>query len=63
MRQCDVGVAGFPAWESSTDGEGAWRAEPGILTGAAGVGLALLAAATPIAPAWDRMLLLSGTAG
>jgi hypothetical protein len=30
-----------------------------ILTGAAGVGLALLAAATPLAPDWDRLLLLS----
>jgi hypothetical protein len=29
------------------------------LTGAAGIALALLAAATPIEPAWDRMLLVS----
>jgi hypothetical protein len=34
-------------------------ADPGILTGAAGVALALLAAATPIEPSWDRMLLVS----
>ena len=34
-------------------------ADPAILTGAAGVGLALLAAATPVAPDWDRLLLLS----
>jgi hypothetical protein len=32
--------------------------DPGLLTGAAGVALALLAAVTPIAPGWDRMLLL-----
>ncbi|HEV7506730.1 MAG TPA: lanthionine synthetase C family protein [Thermoanaerobaculia bacterium] len=31
----------------------------GFLTGAAGMGLALLAAATPIEPAWDRVLLAS----
>ena len=31
----------------------------GFLTGAAGVGLALLAAATPVEPAWDRVLLVS----
>lgn len=37
-------------------------ADPGILTGAAGVGLALLAAATPVAPDWDRLLLLSSPA-
>jgi lantibiotic biosynthesis protein len=34
-------------------------ADPGLLTGAAGVALALLAAATPVAPDWDRLLLLS----
>ena len=34
-------------------GEGeelAWRSDPGFLTGSAGVGLALLAAATPVEP-------------
>jgi len=34
-------------------------AEPGFLEGEAGVGLALLAAATDIEPAWDAVLLLS----
>lgn len=38
---------------------GEWIPDASILTGAAGVGLALLAAATPLAPAWDRLLLLS----
>ncbi|MGW0905744.1 lanthionine synthetase C family protein [Streptomyces sp. NPDC002853] len=33
--------------------------DPGFLTGAAGVALALLAAATPVAPTWDRALLMS----
>lgn len=36
---------------------------PGIGVGVAGVGLALLAAASPIEPAWDRMLLLSSRTG
>jgi lantibiotic biosynthesis protein len=36
-----------------------WRKDPGFLTGSAGVGLALLAAATPVAPEWDRTLLIS----
>lgn len=36
-----------------------WRKDPGFLTGSAGVGLALLAAATPVAPDWDRTLLIS----
>lgn len=33
--------------------------DPGFLTGAAGVALALLAAATPVEPQWDRALLLA----
>jgi lantibiotic modifying enzyme len=38
-----------------------WRpgAAPGLLTGAAGIGLVLLAAATPVEPRWDRAFLLS----
>ena len=34
-------------------------AESGFLTGAAGIGLVLLAAATPVEPRWDRVYLLS----
>lgn len=37
--------------------------ETGFLEGHAGVGLALLAAATDVEPAWDRILLLSGPMG
>jgi lantibiotic modifying enzyme len=33
--------------------------QPGMLEGAAGVALVLLAAATPLPPTWDRMFLLS----
>lgn len=38
-----------------------WRqtAPPGLLTGQAGIGLALLAACTPLEPRWDRLFLLS----
>ena len=32
-------------------------AEPGLLDGAIGIGLALAAALTPLVPAWDRLLL------
>jgi hypothetical protein len=39
--------------------EGALEDEPGLLDGAAGVALALLAAATDVQPDWDRMLLLA----
>jgi hypothetical protein len=33
--------------------------DAGFLTGAAGIGLVLLAAATPVEPRWDRLYLLS----
>jgi class I lanthipeptide synthase len=53
------GVAGFVTWGPDASGEMGWRDDPSLLTGAAGVGLALLAATTPGEPAWDRFLLLS----
>ena len=39
--------------------DGSLTDEPGLLDGAAGVALALLAGSTGITPDWDRMLLLS----
>ena len=39
--------------------ETGWIVDPGLLNGAAGVGLVLLAATTAIEPRWDRCLLLS----
>jgi hypothetical protein len=59
LRRPGEGVAGFLAWENDDEMRQDWRAEPGFLTGAAGVGLALLAAAAPVEPAWDRLLLVS----
>ena len=38
---------------------GELREHSGLLDGAAGVALALLAASTPVEPAWDHVLLLS----
>jgi lantibiotic biosynthesis protein len=43
--------------EMREDGQ-MWK-EPGFLTGAAGIGLALLAAVSEVEPAWDRVLLVS----
>jgi len=62
MRHPNKGIAGFVAYSSSTNrpNEKRWIAAPGILRGAAGIALALLAATTPVEPEWDRMLLLSG---
>jgi hypothetical protein len=56
-RQPGKGVGGFEMWVVGEGEELAWRSDPGFLTGSAGVGLALLAAATPVEPEWDRILL------
>lgn len=58
LRQPDQGVAGFSHWRSDGQGTYGWVADPGLLTGAAGIGLALLAATTTTEPEWDRMMLL-----
>jgi hypothetical protein len=39
-----------------------WHPDPGFLTGAAGIALALLAATTAVEPEWDRILLASARA-
>jgi hypothetical protein len=57
LRRPGEGVAGYLSWGPRPDGTGGWIAERGLLTGAAGVGLSLLAAVSPIEPRWDRMLL------
>ena len=52
-------VAGFSAWNHSDDLGWHWHADRGFLTGAAGIGLALMAAIGSHEPTWDRVLLLS----
>ncbi|MBI3726400.1 hypothetical protein HY251_20940, partial [bacterium] len=52
------GVAGFRALRHR-GGREVPVDDPGFLTGASGIGLALLAASTDLEPAWDRLLLLS----
>lgn len=59
LRRPGEGVAGFLAWAPLPNGEEGWDADPGFLTGASGVALALLAALSPIEPAWDRLLMVS----
>jgi len=61
LRQADKAIAGFPALISDPERpeEKRWVADPGILTGAAGIALALLAATTDVEPEWDRMMLES----
>ena len=59
-RRPGEGIGGYLCRARQPGGGWGWAADPGFLGGAAGIGLALLAAATPVAPAWDRLLLLSG---
>ena len=53
------GFAGFAAFHRHDDGTPVWEPSPGLLEGAAGIALALLAAVSDVSPEWDRMLLLS----
>jgi lantibiotic modifying enzyme len=60
LRQPERGIAGYAAWMPSLPGnKDGWIDDPGILTGAAGIALALLAATTTVEPEWDRILLVS----
>jgi hypothetical protein len=60
MREPGRGVRGFFAVRiDPKTGSRRAVAEVGMLEGAAGVGLALLAASTSIEPQWDRLLLVS----
>jgi hypothetical protein len=59
MQRPGRGIGGYEAWQPDEAGSPAWSANPGLLNGAAGIALALLAAISPIEPAWDRMLLVS----
>jgi hypothetical protein len=60
MRSPQGEGAGFYAWGPGPKGAPiTWIDNPRFLTGTTGIALALLAAATPVEPAWDRVLLLS----
>lgn len=54
----DAGLAGFQTWSLERTMDGEWIDDPRFLTGVCGTGLALLAAATDVEPAWDRIMLV-----
>jgi lantibiotic biosynthesis protein len=56
MKREGEGIGGFVTWRPA---EGGWFADPSLLSGAAGVALALVAASTDVEPSWDRLLLAS----
>ncbi|WP_223643412.1 lanthionine synthetase C family protein [Corallococcus sp. EGB] len=58
-RQPGLGVAGFRTLEQFDDGTEGWTDNAGLLAGATGIALALLAATSSVEPSWDRMLLMS----
>jgi hypothetical protein len=58
LRQPGRGIAGFAALIPK-DGSLRWLPLPGLIEGASGIALALLAAASPQEPYWDGILLLS----
>jgi hypothetical protein len=59
MRYARSGVGGFLTYRPRDDRADPWVADPGLLRGAAGTGLALLAAVSDVEPRWDRALLAS----
>jgi lantibiotic biosynthesis protein len=56
LRQPHVGVAGFAAYHPDTS---KWVESFEMFNGAAGAGLALLAASSDILPAWDECMMVS----
>lgn len=61
LREPGQGIGGFRVAPRG-DGDGWWD-DPGLLNGATGIGLTLLAAASHVEPAWDRLLLISALTG
>jgi hypothetical protein len=59
MRRPGRGVGGYEAWQRGDAGAATWVSDGGLLTGATGIALALLAATTAVEPAWDRMLMVA----
>jgi lantibiotic modifying enzyme len=61
MRRAGCGVAGIQSYRARAVGDyrSGWFDDASFLTGAGGVGLALLAGISTVEPAWDRLLLNS----
>jgi len=59
LRRPGIGIAGYLADEVGDDPDTCATSQADLLTGAAGIALALLAAATAVEPRWDRVLLTS----
>ena len=58
-RRTTDAIGGFASWTIDPDGRKYWVADPGLLTGTAGIALAFSAALDGRDPTWDRVLLVS----
>lgn len=58
LRRPGTGIGGYQAAMNGASGT-EWIDDPSVLTGAAGIALALLAGSNALEPAWDRMFLVS----
>lgn len=59
MHDPGAGVGGFRTWRAGGDEDAKWIDQPGFLSGAAGIGLALLGAVSAVSPKWDEVLAMS----
>ncbi len=61
MQRPGHGHAGYQFITSEPGGAALWCTRPGLIDGAAGTALALLAAATDVEPEWDRIMMISSS--
>ena len=59
MAKFEDGLAGYKTFHGNEEPENEWLADPGMLEGISGIGLALLAAVSETEPVWDKYFLLS----
>jgi hypothetical protein len=58
LRRPGLPLAGYLTYAGDEQGAPRWVADPGLVNGATGIALALLAAISGIEPLWDRCFLL-----
>jgi lantibiotic modifying enzyme len=58
LRRPGEGVGDYANWWPEIK---EWRSDPGLLTGSAGIGLALMAAISTVEPGWDSPMMLALT--
>ena len=59
LRNAGRGIGGYMSLIKDANMQDLWIADAGFLNGAAGIGLAVLAALTDVEPAWDSILVAS----